>query len=169
MSTSTSSLPLAYYGGRLRLRVIGICLESSKVLLLKHLGFGDRGYLWSPPGGEVQFEESLSEALSREFYEETGLHIHVQKFLGVHEHISMPLHAVECAFLVKKKSGKVRLGSEKSTVGHAVLSEAHFFSATELKKLPKSSLHYLLQDTDNFSKLFSQQARHTFCISKENT
>ena len=162
-------MALAHYGGRLRLRVMGICLEDNAVLLLKHIGFGDKGYLWSPPGGEVQFGERLSEALVREFYEETGLHIHVQKFLGLHEHISMPLHAVECVFLVEKKRGAVRLGSEKNTVGHAVLSEARFFSVTELRALPKSSLHYLLQDIDNFSTLLSQQGRHTFCISKENT
>ena len=166
MSYVDASSPLAYYYGRLRLRVMGICLEEEAILLIKHLGFGADGYLWSPPGGEVQFGESLSEALVREFYEETGLHIRVQKFLSLHEYLSPLLHAVECLFLVEKKSGTLRLGSEESTTGEPILSEARFFSAAELKTLSPSSLHQLLQGTDNFSELLSKQGEHTFCISR---
>lgn len=160
--TDTSPVPPAYYTERLRVRVVGMCLKDHKLLLLKHQGFGPMGHLWAPPGGEVQFGESLSHALRREFEEETGLQVEIQAFLYLHEHLVPPLHALECFFAVKHKSGKLKIGNETATTGVPVLEEARYFSISELKALPSHTLHSLLQNIRGFSALFLPQGQHTF-------
>lgn len=44
---------------------------------------GDFGW-WGLPGGVVEIEESLSETVIREIYEETGLTAQVERFLGIY-------------------------------------------------------------------------------------
>ena len=49
------------FGNRLRLRVSGICTEGNRLLLVKHRGLGALGELWIPPGGEVEWGQSVPE------------------------------------------------------------------------------------------------------------
>jgi 8-oxo-dGTP diphosphatase len=86
------------FGNRLRLRVCGLCIQDDKVLLVKHKSLGEKGYLWAPPGGGVNYGESVEEALKREFLEETGLEINISRFLFVSEYLDVPLHALELLF-----------------------------------------------------------------------
>ena len=58
----------------------GILSQSGKILLQKR---ADKG-TWSLPGGAIELGESAVEALVREFYEETGLKVTVEKFLNVY-------------------------------------------------------------------------------------
>jgi 8-oxo-dGTP diphosphatase len=83
------------YGGSVRVRVGGLCVQEHRILLVNHALYGPEGIFWSPPGGGVQFGESAQQALVREFREETGLDVEVGELLFVHEHIAVPLHAVE--------------------------------------------------------------------------
>ena len=71
--------------GKVRVRVCGILHENGKILLLKHESIGPAGYLWSPPGGGVEFGESLVETLEKEFLEETNLSIKVGNYLFTNE------------------------------------------------------------------------------------
>ena len=99
-----------HFGNRLRVRVCGICIEDQKVLLINHHSLNQNGDFWSPPGGGMDYSENAEECLKREFQEETGVEIEIEKFLFVHEYLSPPLHAIELFFLVKRISGEIELG-----------------------------------------------------------
>ena len=58
----------------------GILSQSGKILLQKR---ADKG-TWGLPGGAVELGESALEALVREFYEETGVEVRVEKLLNVY-------------------------------------------------------------------------------------
>lgn len=58
----------------------GILSQSGKILLQKR---ADKG-TWGLPGGAIELGESALEALVREFYEETGINVRVEKFLNVY-------------------------------------------------------------------------------------
>lgn len=112
---------IANFGHQLRVRVSGICFFEDKILLVKHLHLGKGEYLWAPPGGGLHFGESAEDCLKREFWEETGLIIKVEKFLFIHEFLAPPLHAVELFFAVKIVSGELKTGfdpemSQKSQI-----------------------------------------------------
>ena len=60
------------YGNRVRVRTCGIYWKDNMILMVNHLGLGPANF-WAPPGGGVEYGESLTRALEREFEEETGL------------------------------------------------------------------------------------------------
>ena len=86
------------YGGRVRVRVGALLLDDpadpSAVLLVEHEGLWEDAPFWTPPGGGVEFGESLAEALRREVYEETGLDVEVGEVRYVLDFVRPPLHAV---------------------------------------------------------------------------
>jgi 8-oxo-dGTP diphosphatase len=98
------------YGNQVRVRVCGICIIEDKILLINHSGMNESGNFWSPPGGGLQFGETIEECLKREFLEETNTIISVGKFLTISEYIKIPLHAIELFYEVKIESGKVKKG-----------------------------------------------------------
>ena len=57
-----------------------ILSQSGKILLQKR---ADKG-TWGLPGGALELGESALEALVREFYEETGVEVRVEKLLNVY-------------------------------------------------------------------------------------
>jgi len=71
---------------RPRVRVAGILIEDGRILLIEHTK-NDKKY-WLVPGGGIDWGESASEALIREFKEETSLDIEVEKFLFISETIA---------------------------------------------------------------------------------
>ena len=110
--------------------------------MIKHKGIGEAGFLWSPPGGGVQFGESVAETLKREFIEETAVEVEVQDFLFFHEHISARLHAVELFFKVRYLSGLVTLGLDPELPSdQQILSEIRFWSPQEIAGQPSSHFH----------------------------
>ena len=58
----------------------GILSQSGKILLQKR---ADK-VTWGLPGGALELGESALEALVREFYEETGVEVRVEKLLNVY-------------------------------------------------------------------------------------
>lgn len=151
------------YGEKLRVRVCGILIEEDKILLVKHQHLGATGVLWAPPGGGMEYGESATEALQREFAEETGLNIDVEQFLFVHEYLDPPLHGIELFFLVKKKSGNLNLGTDPEFEHTAqLLSEVSFQNLKSLQLADNESLHYVLQNTKNLETLINQKGYFKF-------
>ena len=57
-----------HFGNRLRVRVNGILIENERILMVKHVGLGETGYLWAPPGGGIEFGTSAPQNLERESF-----------------------------------------------------------------------------------------------------
>jgi 8-oxo-dGTP pyrophosphatase MutT (NUDIX family) len=58
-----------------RVGVYAVIRDGESVLLSRFAPGGEVGGKWMLPGGGVEFRESLAQALVREVYEETGLHV----------------------------------------------------------------------------------------------
>lgn len=148
---------LANFGNRLRVRVCGIYIENNKILLIKHKNIGEAGYLWSPPGGGLEFGETLQTCLAREFLEETHLSIKVEKFLFVHEFLEPPLHAIELFFEVSVREGKLQLGTDPEMQDNEqILEEVAFLGIEEILKEPRQCLHQVLRHISSFKELLEE-------------
>jgi ADP-ribose pyrophosphatase YjhB (NUDIX family) len=65
-----------------QLGAYGICLHERKLLVIKK-GGGPYIGRFDLPGGTIEANETLSEAVRREINEEAGIEIHIQKNVGV--------------------------------------------------------------------------------------
>ncbi len=132
-----------FFGKQIRIRVCGILKKNHKILFLKHLNLGE-DYLWAPPGGGLNYGETIEECLTREFKEETGLNIKVHKFITFHEFIQLPLHALELFFEVSSDDKDFILGSDPElNPENQILNEIQFLSLEDLQKEKNSNLHAL--------------------------
>ena len=103
---------LASYSDKLRVRVCGICLQDNKLLLVRHQATIGNHAFWAPPGGGLEYGETVQECLKREFLEETGLQVEVIRFLYLNEFLQPPLHALELFFEVRVTGGTLRTGTD---------------------------------------------------------
>lgn len=147
--------------GKVRVRVCGILIEDEKVLLLKHEGLGTKGYIWSFPGGGMEFHENAEETLIREVKEETGLDISVDKFLFVNEYRSSELHAIELYFEISSQEGDLQLGNDPE-LNRQILTDISFFSSDELKKMDSDNLHSIFNEIDELSGLTKLRGYYKF-------
>ena len=131
------------YGGRVRVRVCGICIAAGKVLLVNHAGIGTASDFWNLPGGGLEFGETARACVVREFAEETGLQVTVGAFLGIHEFMSLPLHALELFFEIKITGGTLVLGTDPEQQVQ-FLKEVRWFTLEALQQIPDTQLHSLL-------------------------
>jgi 8-oxo-dGTP diphosphatase len=86
-------------GGRPEVAVGAVLVRDEHVLLVRR-GHGPAQGRWSVPGGRVEAGETLHEALVRETFEETGLEVVVDHFLGWVERIDEGFHFVILDFAV---------------------------------------------------------------------
>lgn len=124
------------YSGSIRIRSCGVLIEEGKVLLIQLLSPVTEDLVWIPPGGKVEFGETLEEALKREFKEETGLEVAVQKLLDVNELVQNGIHAIEFYFSVEKLSGSLSLGTDPEVNEHnQLIRDLRFFSKDQLEHI----------------------------------
>ena len=133
------------YGGRIRVRVCGICWHGNSLLMVNHRGLR-QGDFWAPPGGGLEFGESAEQRLRTEFKEETGLEISAGKFLFGCEFIEEPLHAIELFFQVSVSGGVLMKGEDPEI---PVIDDVRFVSASELSNIPKHALHGIFRLVSN--------------------
>lgn len=155
MSTDQKEAILARYGGKIRVRVSGLLVIDGKLLLLKHRGLGTAGYLWLPPGGGVDFGESLADALKREFIEETGLSIQVGERKFIYEFRHERLHAIELfyeVFLIGNQ--ELALGSDPEFPQHLqLIHDFAWMNQQELDELPTGTCHTVIEHYQNLDVL----------------
>jgi 8-oxo-dGTP diphosphatase len=125
------------YGNKIRVRISGLCWENNRLLLVNHRGLA-AGDFWAPPGGGLEFGETVKTGLLREFREETGLRVSVGRFLFAGEFINDPLHAIELFFEVSSPSGSLAKGQDPEL---PIIEEVKFMSVPEIQNIPLSSLH----------------------------
>ena len=142
------------FQGKVRVRVCGLLISEDKVLLLNHSGIGQKGALWSPPGGGIEFGEGAKETLIREFMEETNLEITVGEYLFLNEHIDEKHHAIELFFRVTYRSGHLSLGTDPE-MDEQILTDVKFFSLVEIRKEPIGTVHSIFEKVDSLDDLFN--------------
>jgi 8-oxo-dGTP diphosphatase len=125
------------YGDKVRVRTCGICWRHDEILLVNHRGIGP-GDWWAPPAGGLEPGDTVHERIQREFIEETGLSVSVEKFMFCCEFIRKPLHAVELFFEVKITGGTLLKGQDPEL---SIIEDVRFFNPKEIATLPTDSLH----------------------------
>jgi len=125
------------YGERVRVRVCGICRKEGAILMVNHKGIAKNDF-WSPPGGGVEFGNTIQETLRKEFVEETGLLIEPGRFLFGCEFIRMPLHAIELFYEVALIGGVLTRGNDPEL---EIITDVRFMSFEEIKKLRQDEVH----------------------------
>lgn len=128
------------YGGKIRIRVCGICEKNDKFLLINHKALTFNDIFWTAPGGGVEFGESIEHALKREFFEETGLETTVDNFLGIFEFIENGFHAIELFYKVKVIGGDEKLGSDPEMENN-IFNEMKWMSKSEISNLKITEKH----------------------------
>jgi len=84
--------------------------------------------LWSVPGGKLEPEETLAQAVAREVREETGLVVEVGPLACVVERMGDDFHFVILDYLARVIGGKLAFGDDARDV--------RFVRDDELAKLP---------------------------------
>ena len=137
------------YGGKVRVRVCGLCWQGSQLLLVNHRGVTQSDF-WAPPGGGVEFGQSIEETLVREFLEETGLTIRVGRFLFGCEFIQDPLHAIELFHEVFVTGGELKAGHDPEL---QIIGDIGFKRDEDIRSIPESQLHGVFRYVDNVADL----------------
>ena len=159
----SESVSKQLYEHKVRVRICGILIKEDALLLLKHEGIGPSGFIWSPPGGGLEFDENAHSTLAKEFLEETGLTIRVGEFLFVNEYKNDRHHAVELFFRVHKVDGQEELGIDPEVPDHEqILSELRWITFNELNKMPKSHLHNIFNELDHPSMIVESSGFYKF-------
>jgi 8-oxo-dGTP diphosphatase len=125
------------YGNKVRVRACGICWSEHRLLLVNHRGITSKSF-WAPPGGGVEFGESITETLKKEFREETGIVIEPGPFLFGCEFIEKPIHSIELFYAVDHVSGTVKTGFDPEV---QIIQDVRFMSADEIRNIAVTELH----------------------------
>lgn len=124
------------YQNTLRNRVCAVIISNNWVLLAKHNAPTRKKSIWMPPGGGVQFGESIQSALIREVEEETGLIVEPVRLLWVHEFIEKPFHAIEYYYECSVAGGALKLGKDpEHSKDDQILLDLQFIPFNEIEKL----------------------------------
>ncbi|MBB6610020.1 NUDIX hydrolase [Pontibacter sp. Tf4] len=146
----------AAYADKVRVRVCGICIQDEKLLLVRHQATIRNRDFWAPPGGGLQFGESLADCLKREFLEETGLIVEVGRFLFVNEFMQAPLHAIEFFFEVKATGGELITGHDpEATPEMQLIEEVAWKTKHQVREIPLPDKHRILHHLYSFNDLLS--------------
>lgn len=125
------------YGNKVRVRACGICWQDERLLMVNHRGITPTNF-WAPPGGGIEFGQSIEEALRKEFVEETGLHISAGEFLFGCEYIEQPIHSIELFYSIKSQKGELRTGRDPEI---QIIKDVKFLAVPEILSMPTPELH----------------------------
>lgn len=111
----------------------------------------EKGY-WEFPGGQVEYGETLSEAIKREFLEEYAMEIEVLELLSVFDHILVEdnQHWVSPAFIARHIAGKPEILEPEKCIAIG------WFSLSELPK-PLSSISH--NNIENYISKYKAESK----------
>ncbi len=137
------------YGLRIRVRVCGLCWKGDKLLMVKHKSLKANGF-WSPPGGGIDFNQSINDTLEREFREETGLLVNPGAFRFGCEFIQNPLHAIELFYHIDESIGVIKTGYDPEI---QLIEDVKYLSPEEIRIIPKDNLHGIFHNHQSKSEI----------------
>jgi len=146
------------YGHRVRVRVCGICIVNNKILLIQHRAIGEKGSLWAPPGGGLDFGETAEDTLIREYKEETGLDISVKEFLFVNEYLFSPLHSIELFFRVEILGGTMSKGFDPEMSDQKQIIQAlRYWEFQEITSQEPLLFHSVIRNISSAEELLKKR------------
>lgn len=107
----------------------GIIFSEDAVLLLKRSEkerAGNEEHVWDFPGGCLETEEPIMDALKREVMEETGLTVNVISPAYIYDDIQGERHLIILKFVCDQPSGQLKLSAEHESY--------HWIKMDELQK-----------------------------------
>lgn len=146
---------------RLRVRVCAIITADDSVLMVHMQSPTRLDPIWTPPGGGLEYGETLQDGVVREVLEETGLIVQPTHLMYSSEFIKSPFHAVEYYWYCNVVGGALALGRDPefadedqflksvaylkldSLADHAVFPEyiRHHLS-TDLRSQNRCTIHF---------------------------
>lgn len=150
------------YGNKVRTRVCGICHDDKGRLLVVNMkgissDLEQKKPFFSPVGGGIELGETATNALQREFLEETGLEIEIDYFMCLYEYINLPIHAVELFFAVRAVGGTLKIGSDpEHRIDNQIITSVEYLDYAQILKLPLQERHGIFKyaySIENLKKL----------------
>lgn len=135
----------------------GIVTKENKILLVQRASNPGRG-LWTIPGGFVEQKELISDGVTREIKEETGLTVTNSGIILICEQPQIP-HNIYPVFHLEYQDGVIHKQSDE-------LLDAKFFSENEMNTLKIADL--TRQVIKQFNR-YSQNTIKLLNISPENS
>jgi 8-oxo-dGTP diphosphatase len=122
----------------------GILIRDDTVLLCANRWYSDRPPIWTLPGGRAEPGEGVIEALVREFAEETGLRVGVDRLAYIAEARSFTTRRLflTCAFAVTSDDGAL-LSNDPSIVELRFVPIADLGSFLPAPSLGEPLIHFL--------------------------
>lgn len=139
------------YGHKVRVRACGLCWQEGRLLMVNHTAV-TTGNFWAPPGGGVEFGQSIEDCLKKEFLDETGLVIRPGEFLFGCEYIAQPLHAIELFYTVQTEGGALIKGSDPEL---QIITDVRFMTIDEISNISPKELHGIFRLVDSPADLNS--------------
>lgn len=112
---------------------------QGQVLMIKSPRYGD----WEFPGGQVEESETLTHALEREVFEETGITVKVKSLVGVYSNTRTP-SIVMLDFICEYVSGEPCTSNESSQVEWVDKDEV-------LSRIKRDAIYNRMKDMLEFS------------------
>ena len=96
--------------------VAAIIKKNNSFLIVQRNKDKHLGLKWEFPGGKVEFNESLEEALIREIKEELNITINVHNQIGVEKYKDSKINVILHYFICSFQSGIIKLYEHESFV-----------------------------------------------------
>lgn len=148
------------FGNKLRIRASGLCYQEDAILLVKHDIDGE--ILWAPPGGGVNFGETIENAVVREFKEECNLDVVPGEFLFFTEFISLPLHALEMFYKIDLFEGDLAIGNDPEMGDRIIILEVDFLNQQQINLIPDDQRHAILKSCTNPIQLLDNRGHFKY-------
>ena len=146
------------YGNKVRTRVCGICVDDKERLLTVNMkgissDLEKQHPFYAPVGGGIELGETATDALKREFLEETGLHIEIDYFMCVYEYVRLPIHAVELFFAVRAIGGALKTGLDPEQGKNQIITSVDYLAYSKILELPFEQKHGIFKYASSIENL----------------
>jgi 8-oxo-dGTP diphosphatase len=133
----------------MRVRVAGIYIKDSSVLLVEHLKKG-RSY-WLLPGGGIRLGERASAALERELKEELSIDAAVGELVFVVEALSSNGdHIIQPTFIIEIDSyDNIKVGRDKRVIAYDLFNIEDIEEITIYPDIKEEIVHFIKHKSVN--------------------